>query len=117
MGGMERLIVDVEEHPQVIVIKVRGEIRLDTKPIDAAFLRAVADGSRAVVLELSGLTFISSLGIGSIVSLRNGLKRSSRKLILCGTRTPVMDAFKRVRITELFHAACDDLPAAIAAAG
>jgi anti-sigma B factor antagonist len=118
MWFMEPLIVDVEEHPRAIVIKVRGEVRLDTQPMNEAFLdAATAVPAKAVVLELSGLSFISSMGIGSIVSLRNAMKKSGRKLILAGTRPSVMDAFKRVRIAELFTATCDNLGAALAAAG
>jgi anti-anti-sigma factor len=114
---MEPLIVESEERAEGIIIHIRGEVRLDTKAMEAAFLRAVASHPKAVVLDLGGMTFISSLGMGSIVSLRNGVRRGGGKLIACGTRPLVMDAFKRARLNEIFTVACESLDEALAAAG
>ena len=114
---MEPLIVETENHPQAVIIRIQGEVRLDTRPMEAQFLRAVASHPKAVVLDLSGMTFISSLGMGSIVSLRNGVKRGGGKLIACATRPLVMDALKRARLHEIFSVASETLDEALAAAG
>ena len=115
---MEPLIVESETRPQgIIVVHVHGEVRLDTKALDAEFTRTIASQPKAVVLDLSAMTFISSLGMGSIVSLRNGLRRANAKLIACGTRPLVWDAFKRARLQEIFGAACEKLDEALTAAG
>jgi anti-anti-sigma factor len=113
---MEPLIIQVEESAQAVIVHVRGEVRLDTKPMDAEFTRVIARHPKAVVLELSGLSFISSLGMGSMVSLRNGVRRGGGKLLACGTLPIVMDSFKRARLNEIFNATCETLEEALAAA-
>jgi anti-anti-sigma factor len=105
---METLLVDIEEHGQgqSIVLRVRGEVRLDSRPLESAFMRATASRAKVVVLDMSAMTFISSLGMGTIVRLRNGLKLHGGKLIASGARPEIWDAFKRMRMDELFAGNC-----------
>jgi anti-anti-sigma factor len=115
---MEPLIVEVQDQdPRAVVVKVTGEVRLDIKPMDGAFLRVSALHPKAVVLDLTGMTFISSLGMGSIVAFNKGVKRGGGKVIACGTRPMVMDAFKRARLHEIFAATCEKMEEAMGAAG
>ena len=117
LRGMEPLVVDVEEQPQGMVLRVRGEVRLDAKPLEAASMRATASRAKVVVLDMTQLTFISSLGMGTIVRLRNALRLHGGKLIACGTRPEIWEAFKRMRMDELFAGACGTVEEALGVAG
>jgi anti-anti-sigma factor len=112
---MEPLAVDIEEHAQqqAIVLRVRGEVRLDSRPLESAFMRATAARPKIAVLDMTAMTFISSLGMGSIVRLRNALRLHGGKLIACGTRPEIWEAFKRMRMDELFAGACGTLEEAL----
>ena len=115
LRGMEPLAVDIEEHAQqqAIVLRVRGEVRLDSRPLESAFMRATAARPKIAVLDMTAMTFISSLGMGSIVRLRNALRLHGGKLIACGTRPEIWEAFKRMRMDELFAGACGTLEEAL----
>jgi anti-anti-sigma factor len=115
---MEPLVVDIEEHAQVqvIVFKIRGEVRLNAKPLEAAFMRAMAARVKAIVLDMTGLTFISSLGMGSIVQLRNGLKLHGVKLLACGARPEIWNILKRAKLDELFVGVCGTVEEALGTA-
>jgi anti-anti-sigma factor len=56
-----------------------------------------------VVLDLTSLTFCSSLGMGCIVSLRRSLERSHCKTRLAAIQPDVLDSFKRAVILPLFE--------------
>jgi anti-anti-sigma factor len=118
-AGMEPLAVDIEEHAQqhAIVLRVRGEVRLDSRPLESAFMRATAGRPKVAVLDMTAMTFISSLGMGSIVRLRNALKLHGGKLIACGARPEIWDAFKRMRMDELFAGACGTVEEGLGMAG
>jgi anti-anti-sigma factor len=111
---MEQLVVEVDgQAAGAPVVAVRGEVRLDAKALEAAFMRVIAGHPKSIILDLSGLSFLSSLGMGSFVSLRNALKRTGGQLIVCGTRPIVMDALKRARLENLFAAVCDTVDAGV----
>ena len=57
-----------QKHPQLIVLKVTGELDVESSPqLRQVVTTALADGARQVVLDLSDTSFIDSFGIGVIV--------------------------------------------------
>jgi anti-sigma B factor antagonist/serine/threonine-protein kinase RsbW len=113
---MDRLLkVEVIHEPGLAIVKLDGEARLDVSPLEIQLNRLAAAHPRAVILDMSGLSMISSLGMGLIVSLRNTLKRRNGRLLACAFQPLALESFQRAGLEGIFER-FDTLPAARAAA-
>lgn len=66
------------------VVSVSGELDLATVPNlrDAALGELAAAGCRTLVLDLAGLTFLDSTGLGCWIELRNRAEEDGKALAL-----------------------------------
>ena len=64
-------------------------------------LKAVGDGSKKLILDLSAVEFIDSRGLGTLVAALKATG-STGVLILCQIREPVMGLFKLTRTDQIF---------------
>jgi anti-sigma B factor antagonist len=85
------------------VITVRGEIHVSTAPRFSQRLQeAIDNGSRAIVLDLSGVEFIDSTGLSVLL---NGLRRvnqlQGRMALVCANAT-VLRLFQITSLDETF---------------
>lgn len=75
-------------------------------------LLAALDPPR-VVFDLSGLTFISSLGMGELVKFSSSAKRKGHTVVFAGIDGDVREAFTRARLDDVLFIV-DDVEAALA---
>src|SRR5215831_12006214 len=68
--------------------------------IDMKFHGYTAARRRPVLVDLSGLEFISSLGMGMFVSCARSLQRFGAKMVLLNPRPEVEEALKAVGIDQ-----------------
>lgn len=108
------LKVRVTHQPGIAVVKLEGEARLQLKELEIELARVSAEHPAVVILEMSGLQMMSSLGMGLLVSVRAGLKRRGGRLLAAGTQPIVLDSFKRARLESIFEV-YETLEAALAA--
>ena len=66
MGG--ELSVTVRSERCVVVAEVAGEIDVSTVPSLKERLFPLADGGRPLIVDLNGITFIDSTGLGALVA-------------------------------------------------
>ena len=71
--------------------------------LDRQFLRLLARKPPVTVLEMSGFTFCSSLGMGSLVSFRRDISRCGCKVKLAAVPPLVLESFTRACIIQLFE--------------
>lgn len=81
------------EHGEWAVLQVSGEMDLVTSPVLRQRVHdAVADGRRSIVLDLSGVAFCDSSGVGVLIATRRLIRscRGELRLILPadGAETP-----------------------------
>lgn len=71
---------------QWVVVSASGELDFATAPDLRVALAApvLPDGDTGVALNLSGLTFCDSTGIGVLVGANTKLKKQGRRLVLLG---------------------------------
>jgi len=50
------------------------------------------------VLELSGLSFISSLGMGAMVAFAKGIELAGGHVVTAGAKKPVRESMQRARL-------------------
>ena len=56
-----------------------------------------------VVLDLSQVSFIPSLGLGTLVMLMRNLKKNGQRLLLVGVQPEVRTVFAITRLDKLFE--------------
>ena len=100
------LSIEQNEIPaqQAVCLKLIGSVELDS--IDL-LSRAVADLARrkpkAVVIDLSQLTFASSLALGSLVELRRALNSSGGHVALIGVSDQLRTGLRMTRLDSFFR--------------
>jgi anti-anti-sigma factor len=77
--------ISVEDRDGTCWITLRGELdQQEVLDLKARFDQAVQSATGDVVVDLSQVTFIATLGIGLIVSTREQLDKQGRPLKLAG---------------------------------
>lgn len=75
----------------VAVVVVTGELDMATVPVAEEFLRRrLGEVSRALVLDLSGVTFLGSTGINLLIALRAECAAVGAELRLVATTKTVL---------------------------
>ncbi len=97
-----KLICETEQTPTHHLVRIVGNVDMAAVPeLEQAFNRLVAARPGAVVLDLSQMSFIGSLGIGAIFHLHKAIVRYGGVVRFAAPQPMVADAFARVRLYEV----------------
>ncbi|MCX8007207.1 MAG: STAS domain-containing protein [Coriobacteriia bacterium] len=98
-----QLDIDVKKDGQTCMLSVRGEIDVYTSPVLKSELgSAIDDGCVDLVVDMQGVTFIDSSGLGALVSgLRRVKERSGSLRIVC-TRDNILKVFRITGLDKVF---------------
>ncbi len=100
---------------QVGTVKVAGRMEHDQSPqFEAACVQLVKQGARHILADLSGLDYVSSMGIRAFLSVVKDRENAGAQLVLIGMSGFVRQVFDLTRLTPLFRTA-DSVEAALAA--
>ena len=81
----------LQRRPHYLRVAIRGEASFDqAEVLSAQLLRVPLNGSWLVVLDLAGLTFLSSLAMGALVSYRQGVGRRGVEVRLANVQAQVV---------------------------
>lgn len=98
------------------IIGVRGELNLPAEsPLMEAYAQASGPATRAIVLDLNGLEYMNSGGIGLLVTLMVRMKRENQRLFVFGLNEHYRQIFQTARLDEVIGV-YDTEAAALAAA-
>jgi anti-anti-sigma factor len=98
-----KLAFHVERGPHFLTVTLRGEASFDqAEVITAQLLRIPLDSYSLVVLDLAGLTFLSSLAMGALVAYRRGLCRRGVEVRLANVAAQVWLALESAGLGTLF---------------
>ncbi len=99
------------------VVRVSGELDMDTGPQLQDFLQEVADGgARQVVLDFAEVTFMDSSGLGLLVVWLKALRDRGGRLCLAAVQQPVRDVLtlsavdQAIAVYDSVDAAEEDMP-------
>ena len=98
-GWMDIEIALVEN---VAHIKLRG--RLDTHGVDqieTKFTASVVPGRRNAVVDLSEVSFISSMGLRMFIAIAKALRRHNSKMVLFAPQSQVRETFASAGLAEI----------------
>lgn len=84
-------------------------------PIVQQELYSAAEGGRwRIVVDLSSVTLLASMGLGALVSLHKKCKEESGSMIVCGLGKDLFALLKLTHLDRVFRI-CDDREAAVKA--
>lgn len=96
----------VEDRKQERWILLAGELdQEDVLHLKGSFDKAVKGAKGDVVVDLGGVTFIGTLGIGLILSTRDTLEDRGLTLKLANVPAFIEKTFKVMSLTEVFERA------------
>lgn len=85
------------------VLVVTGELDVYTAPrLREAILKLVADDKRSLVLDLAGVDFLDSTGLGVLVGALKRMKSLDGDLALVGLQARVMKVFEITNLQRVF---------------
>ena len=86
---------------QVAILDIQGEITAASEDaLGEAYAAAAADGTRAVILNFSGLEYMNSGGIGLLVTILVRANRAKQKLLAYGLTEHYRQIFELTRLDE-----------------
>jgi anti-sigma B factor antagonist len=97
------LTVTITTHPQATVARLSGDAGVpNASDLERMLLPLSSLRGKRIVLDLSELDFISSVGMGSIVALQRGVARAGGDVRLAAVPDMIRQAFRHARLEPLF---------------
>ena len=109
------LRLSVTEQDGVMVLAAQGEIDVSTAPaLRQELVELAAAGSGSVVVDLQGVDFLDSTGLGVLVSGLKRFRTGGSDLLLVVTSPRIGKVFEITGLTQVFsmHESLDDAVAA-----
>jgi anti-anti-sigma factor len=69
--------------------------------IGVPFTASVVAAGRGAAIDLSGVTFIASMGIGLLISAARGLRSKGSKMVLFGAQPMVQEVLEQAAIDQI----------------
>jgi anti-sigma B factor antagonist len=93
---------EIQEGTDILLLNCDGKLDLRASQAFEAELAERAAGSDRIVLDMAGISYITSSGLRVLLSFIKKLKSSSGVLKLAALTAPVEEAFRSSRLTEVF---------------
>jgi anti-sigma B factor antagonist len=86
------------------ILLVRGEVDVHSAPVLQSRLAEILDsGQQSVVVDLSGLSFIDSTGLGALVQTRNHAQQAGAVLRLVCNSERMLKLFRITGLDTVFE--------------
>lgn len=103
---MGDLRIQCERRPHGAVLSLAGAVSIDDGPeLEMQITRLIEAKPSVVAVDLTGLTFISSVAIAALVKLHRGLRSVGGRACLVGPSPDVFGALDRARLIEMMPVA------------
>ena len=95
--------VEAKDNGDWSVVEVRGEVDVFTAPkLRERIIELVERGRRNVIVDLAGVTFMDSTGLGILVGCLKRIKEQGGSLALAGPQRPVMRVLTITGLARVF---------------
>jgi anti-sigma B factor antagonist len=94
---------EVDQRGRYTVLSVRGEVDVYTAPrLRERLIELVSQGSHQVVVDLEGVDFLDSTGLGVLVGGLKRLRSHDGDMILVCTQPRILKVFEITGLTKVF---------------
>ena len=99
---------------QIAIIKPTGLLMggAETDELKLKASNLIHQGNRRLILDLSGLSYMNSTGLGTILHIHKLYSLANGRTILCGMGKNIQNLFIITKLTSVFEVV-DSLPEAI----
>lgn len=89
--------------PATTVVEIAGRLNLGNSLsyVETAIKKLIADGSRKIVVDIAGLTFIDSAGVGMLISCAGDMDQAGGVFRIAGATGPVAKVFDVVHMNRI----------------
>jgi anti-sigma B factor antagonist len=99
------------------ILQVAGEVDLATRDeLRERLLALVAEGARHLVVDLTGLEFIDSSGLGVLIRVRNVVQEQGGSLTLVANQERILKPFRVTGLADNYFTIVDSVDTAVSAA-
>jgi anti-sigma B factor antagonist len=114
-SGGPVMAVTTETRGESVIVRPAGDVDLAGSPTLRVELKRVQAGKVGrLVIDLSGVPYMDSSGVATLVEAMQVSRRAGTKLVLCGLQDKVRSIFEIARLDTVFTIVADT-DAAIAA--
>lgn len=93
----------VEQQENVVVIHISGEVDMSSSPdLRKVLLHEVRQKRPKIIIDLSGVSYIDSSGLATLIECLQGVSKYKGTLIIVGLRPNVRDVFEIAKLDEVF---------------
>ena len=115
MKGHDHVQMTIDDHldGDRAVLTVTGEVDVYTAPtLREHILTAIGEGASTVVVDLSGVSFMDSTGLGILVGALKRLRQAEGTLHVVCDSEPVLKIFRVTGLMDVFGVvnSVDELP-------
>ena len=89
--------------PDIQVIDIRGRLNLGNtlQTVESSILRLIAQGARKLIVNVEGLNFIDSAGIGMLIACNGQMEQKQGAMRIAGAHGPVAQTFELVHMSRI----------------
>jgi len=101
---MSQFMVDLQQHDDAVVVKMAGDASVGSiGELERQFTKIQAMKPQLVVLDMSELNFIASIGMGTLVALQRATGRHGGKVKLACVNENIRGALARAALDKVFE--------------
>ena len=97
------LELTTEKNAEEIIVRGSGKITSATADYFQSTIRCIIPGSKRIVLDLTGVEYIDSSGLGALVSVYMAAGRAHCELELANPKPRVRDLLHITRLASVFE--------------
>ena len=98
------LTIDVERRPDAVIVRLRGAADMEACPrLRDELLALASEQFPQIILDLAGMTFICSIGLGDIVAAHSRCRHHDGVIKLVSPEPHVADVLEKTKLTRLFR--------------
>lgn len=98
------MITGIDRVGEAVVVRLGGKIDMARSPeLHKAMIAICNDKPAHVLLQLAGVVYLDSSGVGTLVEVARRIKSYSGKLTLVGPTERVRGIFEVTRLDHFFH--------------
>lgn len=90
------------EHGPYTILELAGEVDLSCSPDARREILAVINNGRNLLVDLSGVTYIDSSGVASLVEGYQAARKNQLRFGLLAVSDAAMNVFKLARLDQVF---------------